>query len=449
MSSNPKRRAHVWHSMNSKNEVVMTTELKEKDYILIAIDYAQKNEKLCEFMQKVTSKFKIDLFNAHSNKDTSRYEFKEENAIEACLYIEQHRHVKGRLTGQLLNLEPWQIFFFVNAFAWVDKKTNELRYKKLILKSGKHNGSELMQLVYASTCIHIGLYKNFSVKGESKRFKDLFLRNFKSSLPTSARTGHSDYRNLGVLSLIRGDSFDCLNQALPAFIAYSRVKVGVNTQYEELIWNAAMSQHWPEKDTFICIYECDQHDNLDDPAVFVKANPNIDVSVKKEYLINQAAKNGTSSRIINSLRANFGDQVILKAPETYVIKEELEREAHRARINNRNGESNVFLSALAKIKELECHPRKNEMPVLMSEANPDGWALESLALQLASEVIAKDLIMHGDCRLKVFQVSLINKQIIDHLHLIRSLQEQARTLFAELGKDQPPLGKPRSGVACE
>ncbi|MFK3873089.1 hypothetical protein [Pseudoalteromonas rhizosphaerae] len=111
--------------------------------------------------------------------------------------------------------------------------------------------------------------------------------------------------------------------------------------------------------------------------------------------------------------------------------------------------SQLWKDALNRIEELEHLAKPRKAPVLMTATNPDGWALEALALQLASEVIAKDLKIQGDTRPQVIETSLINKQIIDHLHAVRNLQERTRALFAELGKDQGPLGKPRAGVGCE
>ena len=131
------------------------------------------------------------------------------------------------------------------------------------------------------------------------------------------------------------------------------------------------------------------------------------------------------------------------------LKIQIAQERRRMVRCNATGLATLWQSTLSRIEELEYLAKPRRMPVLMNANNPDGWALESLALQLASEVIAKDLKIQNDARPQVIETSLINKQIVDHLHAIRTLQEQTRTLFAELGKDQGPLGKPRAGVGCE
>ncbi len=126
--------------------------------------------------------------------------------------------------------------------------------------------------------------------------------------------------------------------------------------------------------------------------------------------------------------------------------------ANESRYSNSCGShalSQLWKDALNRIEELEHLAKPRRMPVLMNANNPDGWALEALSLQLASEVIAKDLRIQNDARPQVIETSLINKQIVDHLHAVRTLQERTRALFAELGKDQGPLGKPRAGVGCE
>lgn len=132
-----------------------------------------------------------------------------------------------------------------------------------------------------------------------------------------------------------------------------------------------------------------------------------------------------------------------------ILKIQMANESKRMAKCGSDGLSLLWKNALNRIEELEHLAKPRKAPVLMSASNPDGWALESLALQLASEVIAKDLNIQGDTRPQVIETSLINKQIIDHLHAVRTLQEKTRSLFAELGKDQGPLGKPRAGVGCE
>jgi len=137
----------------------------------------------------------------------------------------------------------------------------------------------------------------------------------------------------------------------------------------------------------------------------------------------------------------------MKFKSNEILKKQMTLESKR--MAHRGSNSALLLEgALSRIEELEHLARPRKTPVLMSANNPDGWALESLAPQLANEVIAKDLNIQGDTRPQVIEARLINKQIIDHLHAVRTLQERNRTLFAELGKDQGPLGNPRAGWAA-
>ena len=74
-----------------------------------------------------------------------------QKASEACAFLENLSHTKGRWAKTPLKLEPWQIFIVVNIFGWVHKDTNLRRFNKASLYVARKNGKSLLAAA-------IGLY---------------------------------------------------------------------------------------------------------------------------------------------------------------------------------------------------------------------------------------------------------------------------------------------------
>ena len=64
------------------------------------------------------------------------------------------------------------------------------------------------------------------------------------------------------------------------------------------------------------------------------------------------------------------------------------------------------------------------------------------------EEIFKETVKRHECNL-ICNGLLLTKEIIDLLNDVRVKQQQTRVLFAELGPDQGPAGKPRAGAGHE
>lgn len=44
-------------------------------------------------------------------------------ADNVCAFIERQPHIKGPLAGQLIKLEPWQVFVLATVFGWVKRRS--------------------------------------------------------------------------------------------------------------------------------------------------------------------------------------------------------------------------------------------------------------------------------------------------------------------------------------
>jgi phage terminase large subunit-like protein len=72
-----------------------------------------------------------------------------------CEFAELLPHVIGPLTGELIELEPFQIFIFANLFGWLDAKTRLRRYREAFILLPRGNAKSTVAAI-------IGLYMTFA-----------------------------------------------------------------------------------------------------------------------------------------------------------------------------------------------------------------------------------------------------------------------------------------------
>ncbi len=264
----------------------MNVKLGERDYLSIAIDYAEERKNLSRAMRAQTSRFLDDL----DCVDDVVFDFRldEEQAINCCKYIEQHKHTVGRWAAnkEYIVLEPWQVFFFVNVFGWVHKDDHTLRFKKIALSAGKKNGLTIMSHLMASTALHFGMYeKVFNKNTHAHKFQKKSFERI--ALDSSVKMQAS------VNSKLRPVSLELIEECKSGFFDNTLNPQGIFTndseQAELSLAKADSADRFPDNE-FVCLYNCDAADNLDDSSIWVRANPNINVSVDFGYLVDQSKK---------------------------------------------------------------------------------------------------------------------------------------------------------------
>jgi len=273
----------------------VNTLMGEKNYIQIAIDYAADQENLCTAMKSQASRFLANMAAVHSAEFS--FKLNEEQAIKCCAYIETHKHTMGQLAlkKENIKLEPWQIFFFVNVFGWVCKSNGDLRYKKVALSAGRKNGLTIMSHLMASTALHFGIYERAFTTAKGSRFAfDCLVRRFeKIKLNDSLKMLGQPATKLKVtaLELIDETRDAVFNSTLNAQGIFCRD----SNQAELSIKRALKKGYFPENE-FVCLYNLDSFDDLNKPETWVKANPNINVSVVKAYLLHQSEQTEAGRR---------------------------------------------------------------------------------------------------------------------------------------------------------
>ena len=73
-----------------------------------------------------------------------QYEFDAARADRACRFIGLLPHIKGRLAGQTIRLEPWQIFIVSSIFGWIHRDTGLRRYRSAYIAVARKNAKSTL-----------------------------------------------------------------------------------------------------------------------------------------------------------------------------------------------------------------------------------------------------------------------------------------------------------------
>lgn len=68
------------------------------------------------------------------------YRFDEAAAGKVCKFIELLPHIKGPLTGQRIELAPWQVFILTTIFGWLKISDGKRRYRRVYIEVPRGNG---------------------------------------------------------------------------------------------------------------------------------------------------------------------------------------------------------------------------------------------------------------------------------------------------------------------
>jgi len=280
------------------------------------------------------------------------YRFDTHLAERICRFVEGLPHVKGEWAraARRIELQPWQVFALACPFAWVQRKTGRRRFRRSYLEVGRKNakstlsaaiglyaltaddepGAEVYalattrdqagivwkdarQMVRASS----GLRRRFNVRAGAKA---IFVPNSNSTfqaLPRSPRDGLNPH-----VAIV--DEFH--EHQTPE--AYDAMYAGQGARAQPLMWvvtTAGTNRAGPcyamrtygvsvlqgtikDDSLFVLVYTLDKDDDIFDPRVWVKANPNLGVSVSYEQLeeaANEAKDNPVRMATLSAKRMNL------------------------------------------------------------------------------------------------------------------------------------------------
>jgi phage terminase large subunit-like protein len=274
------------------------------------------------------------------------WRFSHKAANAAVEFQQSLPHTKGQWAqrGEALIYQPWQCFIEANIFGWVHKETGLRRFRESYEEVARKNGKSIR---LAARGLYMfaadGEYgaEVYSGAGNERQAWEVFRPAREMVRRTPALKGQFDIevnaKNLVILS--NGSRFEPMigkpgDGASPSFYIcdefhehpdpdqYETMVTGMAARQAPLasvITTAGSNLSGPcyEKrqdaisvlegsvvdDTFFAIIYCaDEGDAWDSEEALAKANPNLDVSVSREFLLNQMEKARRSASLQNAFK---------------------------------------------------------------------------------------------------------------------------------------------------
>lgn len=279
-----------------------------------------------EYVKLAVKRFLSDLKKAEN--DSSEFYFDEKEANKIVAFAERTKLFNDLWKGQYLKLEPWQCFIFCNIYGWKRKTDNRRRFRKAYIQVGRKAGKSTMiavlllydLLITNGAQAYCACTKRDTAKIIYNCCKEIVNQN--KALQQRLKIYKSTYRivnesKAGYLETLpaEADRMDGLNPSvccideigsMKDFDIVKRLQSGQGSRPEPLLFEigsatddmySAGRQEYERADkilkgtaiddTFFCIMYClDTNDNWTDEKTYIKANPNLGVSVNAEFLHN-------------------------------------------------------------------------------------------------------------------------------------------------------------------
>ena len=306
----------------------MRSSMGRTDFVSRARAYAGRvlsgEQPSCQLIQLMCHRWEQDLQRDDLYLDTTA-------AAKACSFMETLKHYKGLQAGKRLKLEDWQVFAFVNIFGWKYTATRRRRFRYADILVPRKNGKTMMASGLALYMLFMDgepgaeVYAAAVDREQAKLCFDGSKELLKGSMVEDyARVRLGEIRNpdnAGVYKPLTRETKnkDGLNphaaicderHAWATNEIYDLIKTGMGARTQPLIFSistAGMDTSLPyyadiqvlrdvllglkEKDNhFIMLYIPDEDDRYDDPATWAKVNPNLGVSVSREYMETECAE---------------------------------------------------------------------------------------------------------------------------------------------------------------
>lgn len=254
------------------------------------------------------------------------YRFDRELAERACRFVQLLPHSSGDLAGQKLKLEPWQAFAFSSIFGWVTKKTKKRRFREAYIRVARKNGKSFFAAgigtymfcadgensaeVYCGATTMAQAKKVFTPARQMADRLPSLRSKFNISVwvdsltrpdgslfaPIAGKPGDGDSPHCAIIDEYHEHDTDHMYEAMT-------LGMGARSQPLTLIITTAgtslespcydkdkqvkemLNGHVPNERLFGLVYELDEGDDWTDPTNFIKANPNLNVSISYDDLL--------------------------------------------------------------------------------------------------------------------------------------------------------------------
>lgn len=297
----------------------------------------------CKWIKLACERQKRDLEN--SKNKSFNFRFDDLAAEKICRFSSLINHVKGR-TGGTLELEPWQAFIYTTVFGWVHKETGYRRFKDVYIEVAKKNGKSFFSVPVGLYMLALDgepgaeVYVAASQREQTKHIYEsaraivntnqiikrelglsttkfsIFNESTNSFLQRLSRDsgGNNDGMNphCALIDELHAhktrDTHDVITSAIDSGsreqpICWRITTAGYNRAsvcYEQNDYvKKILLGHHEDESYFGMIYTLDDDDDWRDPNVWIKANPNLGISVSIEGLQGGCNKAIGSSASLN------------------------------------------------------------------------------------------------------------------------------------------------------
>lgn len=267
------------------------------------------------------------------------FRFDETKAHRVCAFVERLSHVKGRLGGKLIQLQPWQVWVLINAFGWVHDgghRDGLRRFRQCYLELGRGNGKSCLSSAiglymlaadggYGNDC-----YSSATTAAQArivfddaramarapisaKLMKALGVETHAHTITVATKNSKfaptaSEYSTMDGFNI----SLSILDElhAMPDRGLWDVIVTGAGKRPESLIWSITtagsdrsgicyeqrtyltklLDKVAEDNATFGCIWAADDDDDWQDEQSWLKANPNFNISVESSYIAGLALK---------------------------------------------------------------------------------------------------------------------------------------------------------------
>ncbi|EEN0869024.1 MULTISPECIES: terminase large subunit [Citrobacter freundii complex] len=254
------------------------------------------------------------------------YQFNRDLAERACRFVQLLPHSSGDLAGQKLKLEPWQSFIFCSIFGWVTKTDKKRRFREAYIRVARKNGKSFFAAgigtymfcadgensaeVYCGATTMAQAKKVFTparqmadrlpslrAKFDISVWVDSLTRPDGSVFaPMAGKPGDGDSPHCAIIDEYHEHDTDHMYEAMTMGMGarsqpLTLIITTAGTSLESPCYDKdkevkeALSGIVSNDRLFGMIYELDDGDDWTDPKNLIKANPNLDVSIKYSDLV--------------------------------------------------------------------------------------------------------------------------------------------------------------------
>lgn len=304
-----------------------------KDFSAVAEDYARQllagEIPACDTVKMACRRHVDDLAKADW-----AYRFDRTKADRICRFAELLPHVKGSwaANAELIVLQPWQIFILCSLFGWVKRATGTRRFSLAYIEVGRKNAKSILAAIigdYMFACdgeFGAEVYSGATKEDQAMEvfrpallmlYRSVELRQFlgvRASGPTSKemripedgsrfevvvrKPGDGASPTCGIVDEYHEHDSDTLfdtlrtgmgarQQPLQLVITTAGFKLAGPCKLLQIDVVKILAGSVERDEVFGIIYTIDPKDDWSSESALIKANPNFDVSVFRDYLVTE------------------------------------------------------------------------------------------------------------------------------------------------------------------